>query len=244
MFSAKTVEDEKVDLEVFTTRPDTIFGATYMVLAPEHKLAMKFTTVDQKTTVDAYITAASQKSDLERTGLQKDKSGVFTGSYATNPVTQEQIPIWIADYVLGSYGSGAIMAVPAHDERDFKFASKFKLPIRRVISSTTAKSDDELPFVNPGICVNSTNQKTGLSIDGLDVKTATAKIVDWLNERKLGSKKVNFKLRDWLFARQRYWGEPFPIIYPEDSEVCFCTFNILNISSFRSPWLFQKMNFL
>lgn len=244
MFSAKTVDDEKVELEVFTTRSDTIFGATYMVLAPEHKLAMKFTTIDQKPTVDAYITAASQKSDLERTGLQKDKSGVFTGSFATNPVTQEQIPIWIADYVLGSYGSGAIMAVPAHDERDFEFASKFKLPIRRVISSTTSESEDELPFVDSGICVNSTNQKTGLSIDELDVTAATAKIVDWLKEHKLGNKKVNFKLRDWLFARQRYWGEPFPIIYPEDSEVCFYMFSILNISLSRSQWLFQKMNFL
>jgi leucyl-tRNA synthetase len=190
-------------IKVFTTRPDTLFGATYMVLAPEHPLVDKLTTPGQRAAVTAYADAAKNKSDLERTELQKDKTGVFTGGFAVNPVNGEKIPVWIADYVLGSYGTGAIMAVPAHDERDFEFAVKYKIKMINVVTAP----DAETPFTGDGTATNS-----GL-LDGLTTPKAKEKIVAWLEEKGLGAKRVNYKLRDWLFSRQRYWGEPIPIVH-------------------------------
>ena len=192
-------------VDVFTTRPDTLFGATYMVLAPEHPLVDQITTVAQREAVAAYRTAASRKSDLERTELQKEKTGVFTGAYAINPVNGEEIPVWIADYVLWGYGTGAIMAVPAHDTRDHEFAKTFNLPIRVVVQPTDGR--DPIGFVDDGVAVNSP------LIDGLPTPEAKKKITNWLKERGLGEARVNYKLRDWLFSRQRYWGEPFPVIH-------------------------------
>ena len=189
------------DIRVFTTRPDTLFGATYMVLAPEHPLVEPLTTPGQRAAVSAYQQAARRKSDLERTDLAKEKTGAFTGGYATNPVNGEKIPVWIADYVLASYGTGAIMAVPAHDERDHAFAVKFGLPIRRVVEG------GELPFVGDGVSVNS-----GI-LDGLPTAAAKQTITAWLEERRLGKAAVSYRLRDWVFSRQRYWGEPIPIVH-------------------------------
>jgi leucyl-tRNA synthetase len=234
-------------IRVFTTRPDTLFGATYMVLSPEHKLVSEITTAEQKKAVEDYKAFASGKSDLERTELAKEKSGVFTGAYAINPVNGEKIPIWIADYVLASYGTGAIMAVPAHDQRDFEFAQKFKLPIVQVVgsapapgavsralagnpgsadnptnsvaadgASAAAPGADALPFVGDGVAVNS-----GF-ITGLPTAEAKAKITAWLEEKGLGKKTINYKLRDWLFSRQRYWGEPFPIVWKKDAAGNLC----------------------
>lgn len=202
-------------IRVFTTRPDTLFGATYMVLAPEHKLVKLITTKKQKALVEAYVQEAARKSDLERTELAKKKSGVFTGAYAINPVNSETIPIWIADYVLAGYGTGAIMAVPAHDERDFEFATTFGLPIRTVVRppeewlKKTGSALDKLsePYTEEGMAINS------LEFDGLSSSEFKQKITDWLHERGLGQRKINYKLRDWLFSRQRYWGEPFPILH-------------------------------
>jgi leucyl-tRNA synthetase len=201
-------------LEVFTTRPDTLFGATYMVLSPEHPLVPEITSPEQRRGVEAYQREVGSKSDLERTELTKKKSGVFTGAYAINPVNGERIPIWIADYVLMGYGTGAIMAVPAHDERDFEFAQQFGLAIRRVVegvgdSRPTDGSDVllESAFVGEGTAVNSA------LLNGLATSQAKAKIVAWLERRGLGRGTVNYKLRDWLFSRQRYWGEPFPIVW-------------------------------
>ncbi len=194
-------------LRVFTTRPDTLFGATYMVLAPEHALVDGVTTAEQKAAVDAYCDQASKKSELERTDLAKDKSGVFTGGYATNPVNGAKIPIWIADYVMASYGTGAIMAVPAHDERDFEFAQKFSIPVIRVVADPSGKTADGAVFSGEGTAVNS-----GF-LDGLATKQAKDKIIGWLEEKKLGTRAVNYKLRDWLFSRQRYWGEPIPLVH-------------------------------
>jgi len=191
-------------IEVFTTRPDTLFGATYMILAPEHPLVSEITTAEQKEAVEKYRIAVASKSDLDRTELNKEKTGVFTGAHAINPVNGERIPIWIADYVLMGYGTGAIMAVPAHDERDFEFAKKFTLPIRDVVQ---APEGFEGCFVGEGVAVNSS------FLDGLSTAEAKKKITAWLEEKSLGRGTVNFKLRDWLFSRQRYWGEPFPIVW-------------------------------
>ncbi len=195
-------------LRVFTTRPDTLYGATYMVIAPEHPLADKLASEDKKAEIEAYRKAIASKSDLDRTDLAKDKTGVFTGAHAINPVNGKLIPIWIADYVLMSYGTGAIMAVPAHDERDFEFAEKFDLPIIRVIEKKDKDGNDvPLPFTDVGKMVNS-GEFTGM--DSAEVKRA---IITKLETEKLGKKSVNYKLRDWLFSRQRYWGEPFPIVW-------------------------------
>jgi leucyl-tRNA synthetase len=195
---------------VFTTRPDTLFGATYVVLSPEHNLIPHITTAEQKKAVEDYKAFAAGKSDLERTELAKEKTGVFTGAYAINPVNGEKIPIWIADYVLASYGTGAIMAVPAHDERDFEFAKKFNLPILQVVQPPDAKTDWQ------GFCDDGTAVNSGF-ITGLPTPEAKKKITAWLEEKKLGKKTINYKLRDWLFSRQRYWGEPFPIVWKKDA---------------------------
>ncbi len=197
------------DIRVFTTRPDTLWGATYMVLAPEHKLVNLITTDEQKAAVAAYIEDAARKSDLERTELAKDKTGVFTGAYAINPMNGERIPIWIADYVLISYGTGAIMAVPAHDTRDWEFAKKFNLPIIEVVSGGNVQ-EEAFTDTEHGKAVNSD------FINGLGYKDAFEKVVAWLEEKNLGKRMINYKLRDWLFSRQRYWGEPFPVIHLEN----------------------------
>jgi leucyl-tRNA synthetase len=206
-------------IRVFTTRPDTLFGATYMVLSPEHSLVECITTPQQRAAVKKYQEEAARKSDLERTELAKTKTGVFTGAYAVNPVNNQQIPIWIADYVLASYGTGAIMAVPGHDERDFEFAKQFGLPIVAVVrppdewlrkSGSTLDNLTE-PYVEEGAAVNSG------AFDGLPTAEFKKKIIAWLEERGLGQKRVNYKLRDWLFSRQRYWGEPFPLLHEVDA---------------------------
>ena len=194
----------KAKITVFTTRPDTLFGATYMVLAPEHELVDKITTAAQRAAVDAYRNEVAQKSDLERTNLAKEKTGVFTGGFAINPVNDQKVPIWIADYVLSSYGTGAIMAVPAHDERDFEFAQKFGLEIREVVQPPNPV---EGCFSGSGTAINSD------FLNGLPTSEAKARVIDWLEERGLGKRSINYKLRDWLFSRQRYWGEPFPIVW-------------------------------
>lgn len=192
---------------VFTTRPDTLFGATYAVLAPEHPFVDKITTADQSAAVEAYLDEVKHKSDLERTDLAKDKSGVFTGAYAINPVNGEKMPIWIADYVLISYGTGAIMAVPAHDERDYEFAVKFDLPIKEVVAGGDVTSE---AYTGDGLHVNSE------FLDGLNKEDAISTMIKWLEEKEIGTKKITYRLRDWLFSRQRYWGEPIPIIHWED----------------------------
>ncbi len=194
-------------LEVYTTRPDTLFGATYMVLAPEHPLVDKITTPERKKEVEDYVLKARMKSDLERTDLAKEKTGVFTGAYAINPVNGEKIPIWISDYILISYGTGAIMAVPAHDERDFEFAKKFNLPIIQVVSKDGSLYELEEAYTEEGIAVNSGQ------FNGLKTAEFKKKIVEWLEEKGIGKRAVNYKLRDWIFSRQRYWGEPIPIIH-------------------------------
>ena len=194
-------------LEIFTTRPDTIFGASFMVIAPEHPLVKKITTSDQAASVKSYVEKTSTKSEVDRKA-NIEKTGVFTGGYAINPFNQKEIPIWIADYVMMDYGTGAIMAVPGHDERDFEFASQFKLPIHRVL-----ESDTELPFTADGKLCNSE------FLNGLTKTEAIKKMINEIEHRKLGHKQVNYKLRDWLFSRQRYWGEPFPIIRMENGEL-------------------------
>jgi leucyl-tRNA synthetase len=220
------IEDLNCNLAVFTTRPDTLFGATYMVIAPEHPLTDSITTEEHKKSVDNYIKATSLKSDLDRTDLAKEKTGVFTGRYAINPVNKKKIPIWVADYVLTGYGTGAIMAVPAHDTRDFEFAQKFNMPIiciqdpdvtdpeqkKRILAGTECWTED-------GKYINSSDKSTGIDINGLNKEAGIAQITDWLESKKLGSSKVNYKIRDWLFSRQRYWGEPFPVIHWQDGEV-------------------------
>ena len=206
----RSAECEKA-IRVFTTRPDTLFGATYMVLAPEHKLVDVIATAAQRPAVEAYRAEVSKKSDLERTELAKEKTGVFTGAYAINPVNREKIPIWIADYVLISYGTGAIMAVPGHDTRDFEFATRFKLPVVKVVEPP--EGVDWHGYVDDGISVNSAN--ADISIDGLPTPEAKRKITAWLESKHLGKKTINYKLRDWLFSRQRYWGEPFPIVWKQ-----------------------------
>ncbi|MGG4497150.1 leucine--tRNA ligase [Brevibacillus reuszeri] len=192
---------------VFTTRPDTLYGATYAVLAPEHKLVDVITVPAQREAVDAYLEQAKRKSDLERTDLAKEKTGVFTGAYAINPVNGERLPIWIADYVLISYGTGSIMAVPAHDERDYEFAKTFDLPIKQVIAGGDISKE---AYAGDGEHINS-----GI-LDGLNKEQAISKMIEWLESEGKGNRKVTYRLRDWLFSRQRYWGEPIPILHLED----------------------------
>ena len=192
---------------VFTTRADTVFGVSYCVLAPEHKLVEEIVTEGQRAAVEEYLDIVKRKSDLERTDLNKDKTGVFTGAYAINPVNGEKVELWIADYVLASYGTGAVMAVPAHDERDYEFATKFNLPIKAVIEDN---GEVVVPFYGDGKHINSD------FINGLNNEEAIAKVIEFLEENKVGRSKVTYKLRDWLFSRQRYWGEPIPIIHWED----------------------------
>ena len=198
-------DDKKI--EVFTTRCDTLFGVSYVVLAPEHDLVDQITTPEQKAAVKKYQEETSRRSDLERTDLNKDKTGVFTGAYAINPVNGEKVPIWISDYVLASYGTGAVMAVPAHDDRDYEFAKKYDLPIKRVIEGGDL---DKAAVTEDGKHVNSS------FLDGLNNEAAKKKMVEWLTDHKAGHKKVNYKLRDWIFSRQRYWGEPIPVIHWDD----------------------------
>jgi leucyl-tRNA synthetase len=207
------IEGHPDALEIYTTRPDTLFGVTYMVLSPEHHLVEKITTAEQKTAVAAYLEEAARKSDLERTDLAKEKTGVFSGAYAVNPVNDEKIPIWIADYVLISYGTGAIMAVPAHDERDGDFAKVFNVPIRQVVAKEKGVGSGEWG-VEPSECTIAYGYSvnSGL-ISGLPTSEAQDKIAKWLEERKLGKSAVNYKLRDWIFSRQRYWGEPIPLVH-------------------------------
>lgn len=203
------VENTNLTFDVFTTRPDTLFGVSYTVLAPENELVKKITTEEHQADVEAYIKKIESKSDLERTDLNKDKTGVFTGAYAINPINGDRVPIWISDYVLASYGTGAVMAVPAHDDRDYAFASKFSLPIKEVIKGGDVH---QAAFVGDGEHVASD------FINGLHNEEAKNKIIEWLEEHKLGKRTVNYKLRDWDFSRQRYWGEPIPIIHWEDGE--------------------------
>lgn len=201
------VGDEDTKIEVFTTRADTLFGASYVVLAPEQELVDQLTTSEHKAEVEKYKEEASRRSDLERTDLNKDKTGVFTGSYVINPVNGEKLPIWISDYVLASYGTGAVMAVPSGDQRDYDFATKFDLPIKPVIEGADVS---EGAFDGDGKHINS-----GF-LDGLNIADAKQKMIDWLEEHDAGHKKVNYRLRDWIFSRQRYWGEPIPVIHWDD----------------------------
>ena len=212
------IDAHDCDIWVFTTRPDTLFGATYMVMAPEHSLVDTITTDECKESVKEYCAAADRKSDLDRTDLSKGKTGVFTGAYAINPVNEERIPIWISDYVLISYGTGAIMAVPAHDERDFEFAGEFQLPIVPVVEPPDPQEAEqvrrgELCFAGNGTAINSG------AFDGLPTPEFKEKITAWLAEQERCRKAINYKLRDWLFSRQRYWGEPFPVLHAEDGRV-------------------------
>lgn len=201
------VKDHDESFQIFTTRPDTLFGATYAVLAPEHDLVMKIVTEEQREAVEAYIEEVKNKSEIERTDTTKEKTGVFTGAYAINPVNNKEIPIWIADYVLKTYGTGAIMAVPAHDQRDYEFAKKFDLPIVEVVKGGDISQE---AFVGDGEHVNSD------FINGMNNEEAIETMINWLEENGIGKRKVTYKLRDWLFSRQRYWGEPIPIIHWED----------------------------
>ncbi len=219
--------DIKYKIRVFTTRPDTLFGATYMVLAPEHPLVSKITAKEQKKIIEGYVAEAVKKSDLERAELAKLKTGVFTGAWAINPVNQKRIPIWIADYVLAGYGTGAIMAVPAHDERDYEFAKKYDLPIVVVIEPIEKRGQAQNPndapgpffsategaFTGIGLCVNSTTPDGSFTINGFWSDVAKEKITVWLEEKGFGKKSIQYKLHDWLFSRQRYWGEPIPVIH-------------------------------
>ena len=223
------IEGTGKSVTVYTTRPDTLFGATYLVLSPEHALVDQITTADKMEEVKAYQKFAASKSDLARTDLNTEKTGAFTGAYAIDPVNGEKIPVWIADYVLSSYGTGAIMAVPAHDTRDFEFAVKFGIPVKCIIEPTeedcaaakVSKADvlaGKACWTGDGKSIFSANND-GLDINGLGVAEAKAKTIAWLEERGIGKKTVNYKLRDWLFSRQRYWGEPFPIIIMDSGEI-------------------------
>ena len=219
------IKNNNLKISVYTTRPDTLFGATYVVLAPEHELVNKISSEQQRNAIEAYKKRCSMMSDLQRQE-SKEKTGVFTGAYAINPVNEEEIPIWIADYVLTSYGTGAIMAVPAHDERDFEFAKKFGLPIRCInrpidaeVKKLNLNVNDILNgnsfWTGDGILINSSNRK-GLDINGLNVEEAKKKIISWLEKNGIGQKSVKYKLRDWVFSRQRYWGEPIPMVKCND----------------------------
>lgn len=201
------IDGHDAALTVFTTRPDTLFGATYCVLAPEHELVAAITTEERRAAVEAYVDQAARKSDLERTDLAKDKTGVFTGAYAVNPVNGEKVPIWIADYVLGGYGTGAIMAVPGHDERDWAFARKFGLPVVEVVQGGNL---EEAAYAGDGAHVNSD------FLNGLSTPDAIRAMIEWLEKHGKGQGKVTYRLRDWLFSRQRYWGEPIPVLHYED----------------------------
>ena len=203
----KVANSDDIEFTVFTTRPDTLFGATYCVLAPELDLVDQITTEDKKEAVIEYKKLTASKSDLERTELSKEKTGVFTGAYAINPVNNKKIPIWISDYVLSTYGTGCIMAVPAHDQRDYEFATKFGIDIIPVLEGGDISKE---AFTGDGLHINSD------FLNGLDKKSAIEKIINWLEDNKIGTKKVNYKLREWIFARQRYWGEPIPIVYVDD----------------------------
>ncbi len=207
-----SIKDTNLTFSVFTTRPDTLFGATYCVFAPEHPLVEGIVRNDRKAAVRTYIKKSKNKSDLQRTDLATEKTGVFTGAYAMNPCNNGAIPIWIADYVLISYGTGAIMAVPGHDERDHEFARAFNIPIVEVISGGEQPIEEE-PFTDDGVCVNS-----GF-LNGLQVTDAKEKMIAWLEQEKKGNQKVQYRLRDWLFSRQRYWGEPFPVVHLEDGSI-------------------------
>lgn len=201
------IESTDLSFEVFTTRPDTLFGATYCVLAPEHELVEQITTAAQKAAVEQYLAEIQSKSDLERTELSKEKTGVFTGVYAIHPVSGEKIPVWIADYVLATYGTGAVMAVPGHDERDYEFAKVFDLPILEVVQGGDLSKE---AYAGNGVHVNSD------FLNGLKNEEAIAKMIEWLEAQGVGEKKVSYRLRDWLFSRQRYWGEPIPILHLAD----------------------------
>src|SRR5690554_1353739 len=203
------IKNHDLDFNVFTTRPDTLFGVTYVVLSPEHSYVNKITTKEHSEVVKRYIEQAKAKSELERTELNKEKTGVFTGSYAIHPITKDLLPIWIGDYVLISYGSGAVMAVPGHDERDYEFAKKYNLPIVQVVEGDISES----AYVDDGKHINSQ------FLDGLNNEIAIDKMIAYLEAHRLGKRKINYKLRDWLFSRQRYWGEPFPVIHWEDGTV-------------------------
>ena len=209
------IDGHNDSINVYTTRPDTLFGASYMVLAPEHTLIHSIVTDEQRSKVEAYIEETKKKSDFDRTEVNKDKTGVFTGSYAINPFSKEKIEIWIADYVLISYGTGAIMAVPGHDERDWEFASKYNLPIVEVVEGGDVSKAAYTAKGNAKI-INSSNDKT-LSMDGLSVDQAIKEAILFIEKNSIGKATVNYKLRDWLFSRQRYWGEPFPLIHKDDS---------------------------
>ena len=210
-FRMESSEDEFI---VFTTRPDTLFGATYCVLAPEHPLVDRVTTPERQGAVSEYVTAARNRSDMDRQlAAEKEKTGEFTGAYAINPVNGERVPVWVADYVLVTYGTGAIMAVPAHDERDHAFAKAFDLPIVEVIGAPEGHDVQEEAWSGDGPAVNSGRY------NGMKVAEFKASIIDWLEEQELGTRKINFKLRDWLFSRQRYWGEPFPMVHTADGAV-------------------------
>ncbi|MEN8157981.1 MAG: leucine--tRNA ligase [Bacteroidota bacterium] len=220
------VDGTAESLRVFTTRPDTLFGATYMVVAPEHPMLAGLVSTDQKSEVEAYVKQAALKSDMDRSDLSREKTGVFTGSYATNPVNNNSIPIWVADYVLMGYGTGAIMAVPGHDTRDFEFANAFSLPVQCIMDPDTEDTGLRQEILNGKACwtedgsyVNSSDAGTGLDINGLSKEKGIATTIAWLGEHRLGKEAINYKIRDWLFSRQRYWGEPFPVIHWEDGEI-------------------------
>lgn len=220
------VEGKETSLRVFTTRPDTLFGASYMVVAPEHTMLDELVSEEQKKEVTAYVKSAGLKSDLDRSDLSKEKTGVFTGTMAINPVNGQLVPIWVADYVLMGYGTGAIMAVPCHDTRDFAFATTFSLPITCIMDPKT--DDEELRdkilegkacWTEDGKYINSSDSTTGLDINGLSKEDGIARTIAWLDKNQLGKEAINYKIRDWLFSRQRYWGEPFPVIHWEDGEI-------------------------
>ncbi len=242
------VFEKDFKIKVFTTRPDTLFGATYMVLAPEHKLVKEIMSEKCRDAVKEYIERSAKISELERTGLNKEKTGVFIGAYAVNPVNKEKIPIWIADYVMVTYGTGAIMSVPSGDTRDFEFAAKFNLPVLPIIEPDKKEADKQNIDINgvlagqicwtgDGKLINSSNN-LGLNINGLEVEIAKAKTIAWLEAKGIGKETVNYKLRDWLFSRQRYWGEPFPVIHMEDGTIklvdeCELPLTLPDVEDFR-----------